>query len=126
MFKTECTPSHPLRAAFRPMRFSISLVTNKEQKSSGPVGRSGLRPRCHGVPKGASDHGFACPSSEFLRQLASPMKGALAHLWLTLSGLRVVLHAAICDSLSFDPFAFEEDVLAAPEVDVGRGEIVDA
>ena len=45
---------------------------------------------------------------------------------MTLSGLRVVLQAAICDSLSFDPFAFEEDGLAAPEVDVGRGEIVDA
>lgn len=38
----------------------------------------------------------------------------------------MVLQAAICDSLLFDPFALEEDGLAAPEVDVGRGEIVDA
>jgi hypothetical protein len=37
----------------------------------------------------------------------------LAHLCLTLSGLRVVLQAAICDSLSFEPFAFEEEGLAA-------------
>jgi hypothetical protein len=39
---------------------------------------------------------------------------ARAHLCLTFSGLRVVLQAAICDSLLFDPFAFEEDGLAAP------------
>jgi hypothetical protein len=31
------------------------------------------------------------------------------------------LQAAICDRLSFDPFAFEEDTLAAPKVDVGPG-----
>ena len=38
----------------------------------------------------------------------------------------MVLQGTICDSLSFDLFAFEEDGPAAPEVDVGRGEIVDA
>ena len=37
-----------------------------------------------------------------------------------------MLQAAIGDGLSFDPFSFEEDGLAAPEVDVGRGEIAQA
>jgi hypothetical protein len=27
--------------------------------------------------------------------------------------------ASVCDGLSFDPFPFDEDGLAAPEVDVG-------
>ena len=40
--------------------------------------------------------------------------------------LAVVQQAAICDCLSFDPFPFDQNGLAAPEVDVGRGEIVDA
>ena len=35
----------------------------------------------------------------------------------------VMLQAAIGDGLAFDPFAFEEDGVAASEVDVGRGEI---
>ena len=30
------------------------------------------------------------------------------------------------DGLSFDPFPFDEDCLAAPEVDVGGGQIADA
>jgi hypothetical protein len=47
--------------------------------------------------------------------LASPTEGGtLVDLCLTFSGLHAVLHAAICDSLSFDTFAFEEDGLAAP------------
>src|SRR3954453_2907903 len=37
-----------------------------------------------------------------------------------------MLQAAIGDGLAFDPFAFEEDGLAASEVDVGRGEIAEA
>src|SRR3954471_6973620 len=37
-----------------------------------------------------------------------------------------MLQAAIGDGLAFDPFAFEENGLAAPEVDVGRGEIAEA
>ena len=37
-----------------------------------------------------------------------------------------MLQATICDCLAFDPFAFEEDGLAAPEVDVSRSEIVEA
>lgn len=37
-----------------------------------------------------------------------------------------MLQAAIGDGQAFDPFAFEENGLAAPEVDVGRGEIVEA
>ena len=30
------------------------------------------------------------------------------------------------DGFSFDPFSFQQDGLAAPEVDVGRRQIVDA
>jgi hypothetical protein len=37
-----------------------------------------------------------------------------------------VLQATICDCLAFDPFAFEEDGLSAPEVDVSRSEIAEA
>jgi len=32
--------------------------------------------------------------------------------------------ASVFDGLSFDPFPFDEDCLAAPEVDVGRREVV--
>ena len=38
----------------------------------------------------------------------------------------LVVQAALSDRVSFDPFAFEQDGLAAAEVDVGRGEIVEA
>ena len=38
----------------------------------------------------------------------------------------MMLQAAIGDGLAFDPFAFEENGLAAPDVDVGRGEIAEA
>ena len=37
-----------------------------------------------------------------------------------------MLQAAIGDSLAFDPFAFEENGLAALKVDVGQGEIAEA
>ena len=37
-----------------------------------------------------------------------------------------MLQAAIGDGLTFDPFSFCQDGRAASEVDVGRGEIVDA
>ena len=37
-----------------------------------------------------------------------------------------MLQAAIGDGLSFNLFAFEEDGLAASEVDVGRGKVVEA
>ena len=43
-----------------------------------------------------------------------------------LSGFGLVVQAAVSDGVSFDPFAFEQDGLAASEVDVGRGEIVEA
>ena len=43
-----------------------------------------------------------------------------------LSGLPVVKQATVLDSAAFDPFAFEENGLAAPEVDVSRRQIVDA
>ncbi len=37
-----------------------------------------------------------------------------------------MLQATFLDCVSFDPFSFQQDGLTAPEVDVGRGEIVDA
>src|SRR3974377_1610397 len=43
-----------------------------------------------------------------------------------LSGLNSTLQAAIGDGVAFDPFAFQKDGLAAPEVDVSRSEIADA
>lgn len=43
-----------------------------------------------------------------------------------LSCFGVVVQATLSDGVSFDPFAFEQDGLAAPEVDVSRGEIVEA
>src|SRR5947208_16811079 len=41
-------------------------------------------------------------------------------------GLQAMLQAAIVDGVSFDPFSFCLEGRAASEVDVGRGEIVDA
>jgi hypothetical protein len=40
--------------------------------------------------------------------------------------MQLMLQATVCDCLALDPFAFEEDGLGAPEVDVGRGKIVEA
>ena len=40
--------------------------------------------------------------------------------------MQLMLQATVCDCLAFDPFAFEEDGLSAPEVDVSRGKIVEA
>jgi len=37
-----------------------------------------------------------------------------------------VHQASVLDALSFDPFSFQQDGLAAPEVDVGRGEVGDS
>ena len=37
-----------------------------------------------------------------------------------------MVQAALFDCVSFDPFTFEQDGLAAPEVDFGRSEIVEA
>ena len=37
-----------------------------------------------------------------------------------LCGVGVVLQASVLDGLSFDPFSFKQDGLAASEVDVGR------
>lgn len=42
-----------------------------------------------------------------------------------LSRFGVVVQAALSDGVSFDLFAFEQDGLAGPEVDVSRGEIVE-
>ena len=35
-----------------------------------------------------------------------------------------MLQAPVLDGLSFDPFSFQQDGLAPPEVDIGRGQIV--
>ena len=43
-----------------------------------------------------------------------------------LRGLFVVKQPTVLDGLAFDPFSFQQDGLTAPEVDVGRGEIVEA
>ena len=40
--------------------------------------------------------------------------------------MQLMLQATVYDCLSFDPFAFEEERLSAPEVDVSRGKIVEA
>src|SRR5258707_965184 len=37
-----------------------------------------------------------------------------------------VVQASVLDGLSFDPFSFQEDGLAASEVDVGRRQVGDA
>lgn len=50
----------------------------------------------------------------------------LAHLVLMLCGLAAVLQASGFDGVAFDPFSFQQDGLAVPEVDVGRGEVTDA
>jgi len=43
-----------------------------------------------------------------------------------LSGDTSVVQASAFDGLSFDPFSFQEDGLATPEVDIGRRQIGDA
>ena len=43
-----------------------------------------------------------------------------------LCGLTTVHQAAIDDCLSFDPFSFDQNGLAAADVDVGRRQIADA
>ena len=40
--------------------------------------------------------------------------------------MAAVKQASVLDGLSFDPFSFKQDGLAATEVDIGRGEIGDA
>ena len=43
-----------------------------------------------------------------------------------LSGDCTVVQASVLDGLSFDPFSFQQDGLAASEVDVGRRKVADA
>ena len=40
--------------------------------------------------------------------------------------MQLMLQATVCECLALDPFAFEEDGLSPPEVDVSRGEIAQA
>jgi hypothetical protein len=67
-----------------------------------------------------------CPSSDDLRQFACFWKGHSGS-----SAVEIMQHAvdAASDGLrwsGFDPFAFEEDGLGPPEVDVSRSEIAQA
>jgi hypothetical protein len=43
-----------------------------------------------------------------------------------LSSLPFVQQGAISNCLSFDPFPFDQNGLASPEVDVGGGQVADA
>jgi hypothetical protein len=43
-----------------------------------------------------------------------------------LCGLLSMQQAAICNCLSFDPFSFDQNGLASPEVDVGGRQVADA
>ena len=43
-----------------------------------------------------------------------------------LSGLLLVQQAAMGNRLSFDPFPFDENGLASPEVDIGGRQVADA
>ncbi len=43
-----------------------------------------------------------------------------------LCGLLAVQQAAIGNCLSFDPFPFDQNGLAPPEIDIGGGQIADA
>jgi hypothetical protein len=47
-------------------------------------------------------------------------------LRVDLSRFGLVVQAVLSDCVSFYPFAFEQDGLAAPETDLCRGEIVEA
>ena len=53
--------------------------------------------------------------------LLASAREALDHWVLRLCGAQLVLQATICDCLAFEPFAFEEDGLSAPEMDVSQG-----
>src|SRR6202044_563355 len=46
--------------------------------------------------------------------------------WVMLCGDTAVVQASVLDGLSFDPFSFQEDGLAASEVDIGWRQIGDA
>jgi hypothetical protein len=48
------------------------------------------------------------------------------HDVVRLGGLQAVLQATVGNGLSFDPLSFGQDSRAAPAIDVGGGEIVDA
>ena len=45
---------------------------------------------------------------------------------MMLCGLPAMQQASVLDCLSFDPFPFDEDGVAASEVDVGRCQIAEA
>lgn len=54
------------------------------------------------------------------------MRQARGFFLSLLSGLQLMLQASVCDGCSLDAFSLGEDCLGPAEVDVGRGQIVDA
>src|ERR1700730_7188358 len=70
--------------------------------------------------------GWACQLSEIFRLPTSLTKRESGASWLMLRGLFVVKQPTVFDGLAFYSFSFQQVGLTAPEVDVGRGEIVDA
>ena len=54
------------------------------------------------------------------------LRESLAHFGLILRCVSFVKQASVLDGFAFDPFSFQQDGLTAPEVDIGRRQIVDA
>lgn len=67
-----------------------------------------------------------CPSSDALRHFPPQRCKDLAHLGLFLSGVRLVLQAEIGDGHSLDALALGKNGLAAPEMDIGRRQVLQA
>ena len=63
---------------------------------------------------------------ECLGQVGAGLAEALAHLGCQFMRLGCGEASALVDGVSFDPFPFEQDGLAAPEVDVGRRQVAEA
>ena len=74
----------------------------------------------------STDLSFVTPDRAVRRQMnwdnsLLPRREALDRLWLRLCGMQLVLQATICDSLAFDPFAFEEQGFGSAKIDVSWG-----
>ena len=67
-----------------------------------------------------------CLSSDALKHLPPQRWEDLAHLGLILSGVQLVLQAAIGDGRTFDALALGQDRFAASEIDIGRRQVLQA
>jgi hypothetical protein len=65
------------------------------------------------------------PSSEQLRQIGLIRREDAAHLLNRLGGYCGVHEASVLNGLSFDPFSFQQDCFASPEVDIGGCQVAD-